>query len=431
MSSFVNSGTPQLFKYLYPENGWHMLVSTARPFLAMLPKGEAATGVTTAGSAPQGAGTGIIHVWNYSNPQSASMSHSSALGQQDSLVTGTQVMVQLSQMYSYLRFNAKELAASKNNMASYMGTKKLNFDQAIEQISLELDLAMHRTGNGIIGTISDVTGQVITLAATTSIQQWQVGMKIVSASTTPTDGTAPTLGTGNTQVTKVSQSYTGSGWTIALTVSNAAGFDSNTNKYVIRLGNALGFSSTNAEGNIIGMGNWVPTADPSASDNFLGASINRSNDVYRLSGVRLASAGRTYREAIQENCAQIHSLGGKPDVVLMNPLDWQKCNIELQGYARYEEFEVGRVAFSALVIASPSGNKLRLMSDPNQDVGTVRVLTMDTWKLWHLNDLVHTIMDDGLELRKDPGADAFQLGIRAWPQLVCFDPRANGVITGF
>ncbi len=130
-------------------------------------------------------------------------------------------------------------------------------------------------------------------------------------------------------------------------------------------------------------------------------------------------------------CAQIHSYGGRPDVVLLNPIDWQKANIELQNYARYEEFEIGRAAFGALVIASPGGNKLRLMSDPNQDVGTVRVLTMDAWKLWHLNDLVHTIMDDGLELRKDPGADAFQLGIRSWPNLVCFDPRANGVITGF
>ena len=430
MSAFVNSGQPQLFKYLYPEDGWHMLVSTARPFLAMVPKGEAATGVTTGGGAPQGAGTGIIHVWNYSNPQSASMSHGSALAQQDSLVTGNQVLVQLSQFYSYLRFNAKELAASRNNMASYMSTKKLNFDQAIEQISLELDLALHRTGNGIIGTITNVTSNVLTLSTTTSIQQFQKGMRIVSASTAPTDGTAPTLGTGNATVTKVSQNYTGSGFQVQLTVDNAAGFDATTNKYIIRLGNALGFSSTNQEGNIIGMGNWVPTADPSSSDNFLASGLNRSNDMYRLSGVRLAAAGRTFREGIQELSAIIHSLGGRPDVVLLNPIDWQKANIELQGYARYESFEVGRAAFGSLVIASPSGGMLRIMSDPNQNVGEARLLTMDSWKLWHLSDLVHTIMDDGLELRKDPGADAFQLGIRSWPQLVCFDPRANGVLTG-
>lgn len=430
MSSLVNSGTPQLFKYLYPDNGWHDLVSSARPFLAMVNKGDAASGVGTSG-APQGVSTGIIHVWNFSNPQSASMSHGTALAQQDSLTTGNQILVQLSQMYGYLRFNAKELAASRNNMAAYMSTKKLNFDNLMSQMGLEIDLALHRAGNGIIATVTDVTGAAITLSSTTSLQQFQKGMRIGSASTAPTDGSAPTLGAGNALVTKVSQSYTGTGFTIVLTVDNAAGFDSTTNKYVYKLGNALGFSSTNVEGNMIGMGNWVPTADPSASDNFAGTGVNRSTDVMRLTGVRLAAGGRTYREAIQELCAVIHSLGGRPDVILMNPIDWQKANIELQGYARYETFEVGRSAFSALVIASPAGNVLRLMSDPNQDVGTVRALTMDSWKLWHMGDLVHTIMDDGLELRKDPGADAFQLGVRAWPQLVCFDPRANGVLTGF
>src|SRR6185503_13648291 len=101
MSSFVNAGQPQLFKYLYPDDGWHMLVSAQRPFLAMVPKGEAATGVTSSGGA-MGAGTGIVHVWNYSNPQAASMSHGSALAQQDSLVTGQQILVQLSQVYAYL-----------------------------------------------------------------------------------------------------------------------------------------------------------------------------------------------------------------------------------------------------------------------------------------------------------------------------------------
>lgn len=427
MSSFVNAGQPQLFKYMYPDEGWRHLVSAKRPFLAMVPKGEAASGVTNGAGAAMGAGTGIIHVWNYSNPQGTSMSHGAALAQQDQLTTGQQVLVQLSQVYKYLRFNAKELSASKNQLASYMSTKKMNFDNVLNQIGLEVDLALHRSGNGIIGQVTAVAANTITMATTTSIQQFQVNQRIVSALTAPTDGTPPTLGTGNARVTQVIQNYTGSGFSIQLVLDNAAGFA--VGNYIISEGNSLGFSSTNQEGNIIGMGNWVPTTNPAVNDNFLSAGINRSADLYRLAGVRLAGAGRTYREAIQELDAIIASLGGAPDIVLMNNIDWQKANIELQGYARYEEFAVGEMAFGALVIASASGGKLRLIADPNQDVGTIRLLTLDTWKLWHLNDLIHVIMDDGLELRKDPGADAFQMGIRCWPQLVCFDPRANGVIT--
>lgn len=430
MSAYVNSGSPQLFKYLYPGDGWRNLVSTARPFLAMVPKGDSATGQGGSSSAPMGVGTGIIHVWNYANVQGASMSHGSALSQQDNVVTGNQVMVQLAQFYKYLRFNAKELNASKNNLASYMSTKKMNVDSALNQIGLELDLALHRAGNGIIATVSAVTATTITLAVTTSIQQFQKGMRLISASTFPVDGTAPTLSGSTCLVTGVAQSYTTTGFQVVLTVDSSAGFDATTNKYVLQLGNGLGFSSTNAEGNVIGMGNWVPTSDPSTSDNFLGA-VNRYQDVMRLSGVRISANGRTYREAIQECAAVLYSLDGRPDICLMNPIDWQKANIELQGYARYETFKVGEMAFGSLEISSPAGGVLRLVSDPNQDVGTLRLLTLESWKLWHLGELVHTIMDDGLELRKDAGADAFQMGIRSWPQLVCFDPRANGVISGF
>lgn len=429
MSAYAASNSPQLFKYLYPGDGWRNLVSTSRPFLAMVPKGDSATGSGTA-SGPMGVGTGIIHVWNYSNVQGASMSHGSALAQQDNVVTGNQVMVQLAQFYKYLRFNAKELAASKNNLAAYMSTKKMNVDSALNQIGLELDLALHRTGNGIIATVASVTATTITLTVTTSLQQFQKGMRLASASTFPVDGTAPTQSGYTCLVTGVAQSYTTTGFQIVLTVDSSAGFDSTTNKYVFQLGNGLGFSSSNSEGNIIGMGNWVPTSDPTTSDNFLGA-VNRYNDVMRLSGVRISANGRTYREAIQECAAVLYSLDGRPDIALMNPIDWQKANIELQGYARYETFKVGDMAFGSLEIASPAGGVLRLVSDPNQDVGTLRLLTLDTWKLWHLGELVHTIMDDGLELRKDAGADSFQMGIRSWPQLVCFDPRANGVITGF
>lgn len=406
-----------------------MLVSTNRPFLAMVPKGDSATGSTAASGGPIGPQTGIVHAWNYSNPQGVSQTYGVALNNQDSLTTGVQFIVQLSQFFKFLRFNAKELKMSQNNMAAYVSSKKLNFDAAYNQIGLELDLACHRAGNGIIGTVTNVSGSTVTVAVTTSLQQWQKGMKIMSCSTFPLDGSVPTDGGGRATVLQVAQAYSTTGYTLQLVLDNATNFDSSTNKYIALQGNALGFSATNTEGSFIGMGNWVPISDPATNDSFLSV-VNRYNDVMRLSGVRVNANGRTYREAIQEAAAVSMSLDGRPDVVLMNPIDWQKCNMELQQQARYETFNIGTMAFDSLVIQGPAG-KMRLMSDPNQDVGTVRVNTLDTWKLWHMGDLVHIADEDGLTLRKDNGADAFQLEIRSWPQLVCFDPRANAVVYGF
>ncbi len=429
MSAYVGTGTPQLFKYLYLNDGWRNLVELRHPWLAMVPKGEAATGVGGATTNPMGPGTGIIFTWNYSNPQSASLSHGAALQQQDSLTTGTQLMCQLSQAYSYVRFNAKDLSASMNNLASFMSTKRVNFDNAIKELSNQIDLGLHRSGNGIIGTISDVTGNVITISNTTSIQQYQVGMRIVSCSTLPVDGTAPTLGNGAALVSKVQVTYVNAQFTVKLTVDNAAGFDSSTNKYIAKLGNPLGFSATNNEGNLIGHGNWVPVASPGSSDSFLG--INRSQDEIRLSGFRMVAGGRKYQEAIAECNAVTHSMSGNVDIILANPLDVQKASIELGANAMYEEFKTGYAGFDSIVMGGPSGGKVRMVMDPNMDVGTLRGMTLDTWKVLHLKAITHPVDEDGLLLRKDAGADAFQLALRSWPQQVCYDPYANWVLTGF
>lgn len=435
MSAFTGTqGTPQLFKYLYLNDGWKDLVMLRHPWLSMVPKGDAATGygnqAGASGTLQSGGQTGIVFTWNYSNPQSASLSHGAALLQQDVLTQGTQLQCQLSNAYSYLRFNAKDLAASQNNLASYMGTKRFNFDKAIQELSQQVDLALHRTGNGIIGTISDVTGSVITVANTTAMQQYQTNMRIISCSSNPTDGTAPTIASGSAVVTKVQQTYVNGQITVKLTVDNPAGFDSTTNKYFAKVGNALGFNSLNPEGNIIGFGNWIPTSSPATTDNFL-SSINRSQDEVRLSGFRMSAGGRKYQEAVAEANAFCSSMGGSPDIILANPLDLQKASIELGANATYNEFKIGNAGFDSIVMGGPSGGKLRWVGDPNQDVGTLRGMTLDTWKVFHMKALPHPVDEDGLLLRKDAGSDTFQLALRAWPQQICFEPYANWVVTGF
>lgn len=424
MSEFIGQGQSQLFKYLYPDEAWRMLVTTNRPLLAMVPKGDAAS-ASTAGT------SGIVHVFNYANPQSVSQSYDAAQQQQDSLVAGQQFILQLSQFHSSIRFNAKDLRASQNARAAYMSQKKLNMDALLKQMGLEIDLALHRAGNGVIALVSSVNSgtNTLTLASGVSAQQFQKGMVLQATTSYPVDGTAPTLGAGVGTVQKVIQTVSAAGVpNIQLVLDSVSGFSSGGANGIARLGNALSISSLNAAGGILGMGNWVPSSDPASNDNFISSGLNRSNDVVRLSGVRLPTSGATIRENIQALAAVVHEFGGRPDTVLLSPIDWNRANVELQQFARYEDFKVGNVAFKALVIASPAGGELRLMSDPNQDVGVARVLTLETWKLYHMGDLIHTVDEDGLQMRRDPGSDSFKMEFRSWPQFVCYEPYANGVI---
>lgn len=430
MSSYVNSGDPQLFKYLYLDGGWRELVRNKRPWLAMVPKGEAASAAASASGAigPQ---TGIIWEWNYSNPQGASMSHGAALAQQDNGVTGTQLLAQLSQFYAYIRFNGKDLRASRNNMAAFLSERRLRFDKKIEEISMAIDLACHRAGNGIIGSLSAVSTANKTLTMTgLPIMQFQVGARLVSVSTFPTDGTAPTPGPGSALIQKVQQAYSGGVFSVVLTMDNVAGFDTTTNKYVAQVGNTLGFSATATEGNLIGFGNFVPTSSPSTSDNFL-SSINRSNDEFRLAGVRVTADGRKFSEAVAEANGVTSAMGGGVDIVLAHPMDLQKCSIELGAQAVQTTFEIGKSGYAALETGGPAGGKTRWVSDPQQTPGELRGKTLDTWKLYHMGALPFVLDEDGLTIRKDAGADAWQIALGANPQQVCFEPGMNWVMTGF
>jgi hypothetical protein len=341
-------------------------------------------------------------------------------------------MVQLSQVYGYVRFNGKDLRASQNNLVSFMSQRKLNFDAKIKQVSQDIDVALHRSGNGIVGTLTAVStaNKTLTLSSATSLQQWAGKARLVSCSTNPTDGTAPTSGGGSAVVQKVQQTYAAGVFSVVLTMDNVANFDATTNKYIALTGNTLGFSAINPEGNIIGHGNWVPVASPSSNDNFL-SSINRSNDEIRLSGFRMQAEGRKFSEAIAECNAVTTSMGGSTDIILANPMDFQKASIELGANAVYSSFKVGETGFSALETGGPAGGKLRWVEDPNQDAGVLRGMTLETWKLLSMGAIPHVMDEDGLTLRKDAGADAWQVGLRAWPQQICLEPYCNWVLTGF
>lgn len=281
---------------------------------------------------------------------------------------------------------------------------------------------MHGAGNGIFAQASGINTLTITLTSASIMNRFYQNQRLVNATTFPVDGTAPTLGTWVGTVTGVNfQANT-------ITVDNVNGLG--TTDYIIFPGDGLGFSATNQYGNLIGMGAWVPTTDPGAGDNFLG--LNRSADIARLSGLRTAAGGLTAKDANQLNLASIYALSGGtgPDVSLWNPQDWQRVSIDLQSQCRYEDLKIGDVTFKVLTMSGPGGSPLKIMADPHQQRGQVRNLTMDSWELTSVNDLVELADDDGLTALRDSNADAFQVRVRSYPQLRCLDPHRNGVLTG-
>ncbi len=400
-----------LFKQVYKPNEINDLAAVGRPFLGMVPKNKMG-------------GKNMTHLWKYARPAGVSNTFSVSLAQQDQQSVGVQLITQPSQKYSIFRLDAKEAAASlKGDAYAYASTKKNELNDRIDDVYTQLDIDLHGAGNGVLGQVTAINGLVLSMDTTAYMNRFFVGQRLINVTdaTPPVDGTQPTVGNALMVVTGVNfQQRT-------ITVDNTGGLA--VSNYLTLQGDPIGFSATNFYGTIIGMGAWVPTTDPSLADNFLGV-INRNQDVARLTGIRTPANGLTARDAILLNAALVYELGGKPDVVLVHPTDWQRMAIELQTQVRYEPTQVGKISFETLMLNGPAGKMMRVMSDPHQQRSVARLLTMDSWELYSVGDLVDLSDDDGLSALRDSNADAFQMRVRSWPQLRCFDPHANGVVTG-
>lgn len=399
-----------LFKNVYKPNEIEDLAAVARPFLGLVPKSK-------------NGGKNMTHNWKYARPAGVSTTFSQSLSLQDNQSSGVQVLTQPSQKYNIFRLDAKEAAASlKGDAYAYAGTKKNELNDRIDELYTMIDIDLHGAGNGVVGQVTTISTLTLTLDTTAYMNRFMTGQKLVNITATPpVDGTLPTLGTAFMTVTGVNfQART-------ITVDNTTGLSNN--QWLAFAGDPVGFSSTNFYGTIIGMRAWVPDAALSSSDNFLGV-INRTTDTARLSGMNTAANGLLALDAILLNAALSFELGGRPDLVLMHPTDWQRMAISERTRMQYDNTQTAKSSFKTLTINGPAGNDIRFVADPHQQKSIARVMTLDSWELSSINDLVELADDDGNTALRDANSDSFQIRVRSWPQLRCFDPHANGVVTG-
>jgi hypothetical protein len=426
------SGSPQFFKYIYKEDEWVDLVRMKHPVLAVLTKDESVATGSVAATGAVGPQTGIVQMWNFATPQSGSFSEQSSLDEQDQLVQGVQLLTQLAQVTGYIRWPGKDLTAAMHSPDQWVKKIKTdNVDGAIKEISNQLSQAIHRAGNGIIGAITAVntSASTITVTTGTAVQQFTYNMPLISVSTAPIDGSQPTqVANAFARVTGVVQTYVQGNFSITLRLNNTNNFT--VGNYICKSGNALGFGPTNPFGNLIGFGNWVPVVAPTPGESFLSA-VDRTNDTVRMSGFRMQGEGRTYGEAfVESNAASAAVTGNIPDWILANPIDAAKVVNELGAKVTYEEYKIGKIGFDSCLINTGAGMQ-RLVHDPDQQVGVLRGMMTDTWKLHHMGPLVGPMDLDGLLLRKVAGsAYAYQMGLVSFPQLTCSDPGANWVLSG-
>ncbi len=290
---------------------------------------------------------------------------------------------------------------------------------------------------GIASASSSQTGaspNVVTLPLSNAnaIVAFEVGMTLVSSLT---DGGA--IGTTGVVVTAVNRSsgvITGNGITLS-TGATVASLDStwaigSALAYMTIYGDlpAAGASSTSSFLALSGLAAWIPVTSP-ASTAFWG--VDRTADPTRLAGCRFDASAQTIEEGMTNALAFLNREGGKPDLCVMDFASYAALVNALGAKVQYVQVnhDEVEVAFEGITFQSAYG-RVTVLADRSCPPQTAYLLTMNTWKLRSLGKVPHilTYGMEGLEGLRVGGADALEIRIGYYGNLICSAPGFNCVV---
>ena len=269
---------------------------------------------------------------------------------------------------------------------------------------------LYRGGDGIRGRRSSASTNVITLTTADDARNFKVGMTVEASANA--DGTSPR--TGTTTVSAVDEDA----GTVTLT-SAAAITSFADNDYMFREDDP----GTCMEG----LADHFPLTAPSTGDSFRG--VNRSTDPRRLAGVRVDDTATSIEENAGLVGVKIGQVGKRADCVSLNPINfWAavrrlNAKVEYQGGGKKADW-----GFEYFNICTPAGT-LRCYSDPDCQSNRGWVLNKSSLYIKHVRALPHIVRDDGRPALRESASDGVEARVRAFCNLVCTMPGANGVFS--
>jgi hypothetical protein len=326
--------------------------------------------------------------------------------------------------YALATITGEAIYASEGNAASLVDGLTKEIDGAINTSMRALSIDMVRNGGGARGQISTgstLASTTITLATTSDITNFELGMTLCSSMDDGT-GTNGLRNSGATTVTIVGLDHN------LATLTASANWNTipsiQVGDYLFQTAAGVGSDYGQA---IKGVAAWLPITAPGTTDSFFG--VNRSQDVTRLAGVRQPINSEAIEDALIDMATLIAREGGIPTHVFMNPLDWAKTIKALGSkviYNRETAIDMPEIGFQAVMLAGPTG-PIKIVADLNFPAGTVYMLQLDTWSFDSLGTAPRILDPDGLTIRFNPNADTYTVRIGYYGNLICEAPGYNGV----
>jgi hypothetical protein len=404
------------------------LVYKKNPLLALISKDESPSGF---------AGKYIPVPLIYGGPQGRSSVFATAQANQTA-PADTSFFVYRVKNYEVVTIENELLEATKDNAGAFIDQAKLNMDTGIRNISNDIARQLYGNVNGARGQMvaGAITSGAITLTEPSDIVQFEVGMTLVSYSVS---GTTATQSTGAALGYVISVNRGAGTMVVSTTQGGSAGTPSNWNgtnfPYLAVEGDvsfASGGLASSATGSrqLSGLAAWIPSSDPASNDSFWG--INRSVDSTRLAGVRYDGSLLLIEEALNNAASLVAREGGQPDMCFMSFASYVALENQLGSKVQYVsvKHDMADIAFAGITVNAPYG-PITVIPDRNCPARTAYLLQMDTLKLRSLGKAPHILTYglEGLEGLRVGNADALEIRIGMYGNMICSAPGWNAVVT--
>lgn len=380
-----------------------------KPFMAMIEKNEEFSGSSVV--------VPLIQV----NPQGIAGDARATAQTNATNLTGKQFSLTNGRYFGSVDIGDEVLMAARNNNGAALQNKIAEMDGLYEQMSASLAIYLAGNGGCALGRRASASTNVITLTDQADCSNFEVGMTVV-ASSADGSGASDALRTGSTTVASVEKS---SG---TVTLTSAAGITSFAdNDYLFRQGD---FAGNTTSAILKGVAAYIYSSDSAPAL----YGMTRTSDPQRLAGCRVPSSvltGKGNEERIQLLGAYMtgtYRVPG-PDVLIMNPLDWQNIAIALSSYG-IRDMKDDSTRFGFRVLEWTVGGKaVKLYADPYFPRGTAFALRMRHWRLWSMGKLLHPIEADGVTILRKATTDDYEYRLKSYPVLECNAPGFNGRVT--
>lgn len=370
----------------------------------------------------------------YGTPQGRSHSFSNAQNQQTATAL-VSYFVYVIQDYQLVTITNLLMEQTKSNAGAFVDAAKLQMDGGFRNITNNIAFELFGSGTATRGVSASTStqagttpgGTVLPLTNAQQIVNFEVGMLLVASAT---DGGAPSADT--VLITAVDRS-TG----VVRGTASAASLSANWaiasgSAYLTVSGDlpATGATNTGSFLALSGLAAWIPKTVPASNDNFWG--VNRSTDPTRLAGIRYDASSFTIEEGMTNALAMVNREGGKPELAIMDFASYAALVNALGAKVQYVQVnhDEVEVAFEGITFQSAYG-KVTVLADRSCPPQTCYLLTLSTWKLRSLGKVPHilTYGMEGLEGLRVGNADALEIRIGYYGNLVCSAPGWNAVVT--